>query len=481
MTIVWGLVYYSGALHIGHIRPGAKGHVDVRLLNGVRKSVPSDRVVPDLSITASSEEIPATREKLEELLAGYLQEEARIQELYDLVRSEPLPDGGGWALPELLAFLVDDMRSMDGMCSSVCIDRATDYFTRSGTRYTPLPYEQNQKRLLARQHAVEKRARQEAVFASAQKVVLAALVDGKTLARDEETRAFLDPLYEAVVHPDTLEDISSLPRVLEAIRDHWEDAPKDPVSLSEQALVGLGVLTPYDPMGIERYAIARGVPSEITDAAQEASAAYRTKASPRYYDSTRIDLRDLDTVTIDDASTQDMDDAISVVQPSPGEYRVYVHIADVASVIEPGSVLDRYAAGRGASLYAMDQYIPMLPQDLSSDVLSLRAGEDRRCITCEITLREDGTLRMPRYTQAGYAYGRDSTMTPKRIAMVTRSCGRCFPTRTRPEKSWPDGGLKEALSRCTRYKGIMKYYPIGAYPSVPTPTPPRPTCSSGNA
>jgi exoribonuclease-2 len=75
-----------------------------------------------------------------------------------------------------------------------------------------------------------------------------------------------------------------------------------------------------------------------------------------------------------------MDDAISIEQTADG-YTLGIHITDVASVIPPNSTLDREARRRGTSLYLAGTPVNMLPEQLSLDALSLRAGLPRLAIS----------------------------------------------------------------------------------------------------
>jgi ribonuclease R len=115
----------------------------------------------------------------------------------------------------------------------------------------------------------------------------------------------------------------------------------------------------------------------------------------------RLDLRDLETLTIDPEGAKDHDDALSVA----GD-RVYVHIADVAAHVPAGSGLDAEAARRGTSVYLPGRVDPMLPAELSSDRCSLRAGSDRLAVSHALDpgpevsvhrtlIRSDHTLTYP--------------------------------------------------------------------------------------
>jgi ribonuclease R len=91
----------------------------------------------------------------------------------------------------------------------------------------------------------------------------------------------------------------------------------------------------------------------------------------------RTDYRDVATFTIDPLTAKDFDDALSINELENGEYEIGIHIADVTFFVRPGSALDDEAVRRGTSVYLVDATIPMLPEELSGNVCSLRENEDR--------------------------------------------------------------------------------------------------------
>lgn len=101
--------------------------------------------------------------------------------------------------------------------------------------------------------------------------------------------------------------------------------------------------------------------------------------------SRRRDLTGLDVMTIDGEMTKDFDDALSI-QKENGHYIVGIHIIDVDCYIRKGDILDQCGLNRGSSIYMPDLTIPMLPRLLSEDILSLRQGELRPCISTLIRL-----------------------------------------------------------------------------------------------
>ena len=108
--------------------------------------------------------------------------------------------------------------------------------------------------------------------------------------------------------------------------------------------------------------------------------------------SSRRDFRGLPIVTIDGETARDFDDAVLVTERADGGYELQVHIADVAEYVRAGTDLDLEARLRGTSIYFPDRAIPMLPQDLSTDICSLRPGEDRLVLSCLMQLDAEGRI-----------------------------------------------------------------------------------------
>ncbi len=106
----------------------------------------------------------------------------------------------------------------------------------------------------------------------------------------------------------------------------------------------------------------------------------------------RRDFRGQPIVTIDGETARDFDDAVLVKQKDDGGFELQVHIADVAEYVREGTDLDLEARLRGTSVYFPDRAIPMLPQELSSDICSLRPEEDRLVLSCVMQLDAKGSI-----------------------------------------------------------------------------------------
>lgn len=106
----------------------------------------------------------------------------------------------------------------------------------------------------------------------------------------------------------------------------------------------------------------------------------------------RIDLRELPLVTIDGEDARDFDDAVYAEKRAGGGFRLIVAIADVSHYVKLGMALDDEAQARGTSVYFPNYVVPMLPEDLSNGLCSLKPEVDRLCMVCDINLSRAGNV-----------------------------------------------------------------------------------------
>ncbi len=139
-------------------------------------------------------------------------------------------------------------------------------------------------------------------------------------------------------------------------------------------------------MMIRKHQLPRVFPENVLDEARRV--AHLDKAEVER----RRDFRGLPIVTIDGETARDFDDAVLVMERNDGGYELQVHIADVAEYVRPGTDLDLEARLRGTSVYFPDRAIPMLPQELSTDICSLRPEDDRLVLSCLMQLDSRGHI-----------------------------------------------------------------------------------------
>ena len=104
----------------------------------------------------------------------------------------------------------------------------------------------------------------------------------------------------------------------------------------------------------------------------------------------REDLTRLAAFAIDSPWSADPDDAVSV-ETVPDGHILYVHVADPACVVGPGSAPDIEARGRGATAYLPEICCRMLPGDLLP-VFALGLGDVSPALTFKLFLDGGGAI-----------------------------------------------------------------------------------------
>lgn len=165
-----------------------------------------------------------------------------------------------------------------------------------------------------------------------------------------------------------------------------------------------------DPLNdVIRVVHERHIPDEFSMQARREAVALGTEV--RKEDCVgREDLRAFPLITIDGATARDFDDAVYAESTTQG-FRLVVAIADVSHYVKPGSAIDEDAYLRGTSVYFPNHVVPMLPEELSNELCSLKPEVDRLCFACEIQLDWQGVIRSYRFfegvmrSQARVTYG----------------------------------------------------------------------------
>lgn len=170
----------------------------------------------------------------------------------------------------------------------------------------------------------------------------------------------------------------------------------------------------------EVRALARRVPKTVPAAAAEG----------------RLDLRDLPIVTIDGETARDFDDAV-LVEPHGHGFRLTVAVADVEHYVRPGDAIDQEARARGTSVYFPDRVLPMLPEELSNGICSLRPHEDRLAKAVRMDFDARGRLQRTTFHEAIIRSAARLTYTQVRQALEDRD----------PEVRAALGPLVEPLER----------------------------------
>lgn len=133
------------------------------------------------------------------------------------------------------------------------------------------------------------------------------------------------------------------------------------------------------------------IPIEFPNKVLEESEAISASLDPIEIEKRR-DFREITTFTIDPDTAKDFDDALSIEFLDDEKVKVAVHIADVSHYVKDGTALDQEAQKRGNSVYLVDRVVPMIPENLSNIVCSLRPHEEKFTFSVEFLMDKKGVI-----------------------------------------------------------------------------------------
>ena len=261
-----------------------------------------------------------------------------------------------------------------GSCSEVFIDKAFSNFAITGDKVEYIIFAK--KKSGFRGEIVRVLERQKASFTGVlDPVSLCFLIpDDKSLYFD----IFIPPknVSPAYINKKLLVNIES-----------WSVGQKSPVGKIKKVLGEKDSVNSEMRSIIYNYGFSSVFSEEVLSKANKISDFISKKNS-----TSRLDYRQVVTFTIDPEDAKDFDDALSVKKLGPDSWEVGVHIADVSHFVAPNSVLDEEAYKRGASVYLCDRVVPMLPENISNNVCSLKPNIDRFAFSIIFKLNSSGRV-----------------------------------------------------------------------------------------
>jgi exoribonuclease-2 len=348
-------------LHVAYVRKQERDRLHVVDPRGRNLSVHGDRVVivhrpaqegefPSIA-RQISEKIAARQSEIDvELLwqsVGGTHRELESAELAELFFAEATPEAASAVFRAL---------SEDNL-----------FFKRKGAQFQPKTEEQVGTELVRRQ-----RERERKDFREHASVIITQLLKKTETAIPPGSEKIVDRIqnwlrYRTGDEVGTLlEEIAGVARARDA---------------AYEILLRTGKVDP----STDRFLVVAGIDSEFPAPLKEAAAQF----APYAHVPGRLDLQHLPAFTIDDEDTREVDDALTVSQQE-NEITVGIHIADVSAFVHKGDLLDVEAAKRGATIYLPNASVPMFPERLSTNLVSLNTGAPRPAFTVEVRFDEAG-------------------------------------------------------------------------------------------
>lgn len=169
--------------------------------------------------------------------------------------------------------------------------------------------------------------------------------------------------------------------------DEWGDDTEPTYTIFSKKLGHISDASIDNKAACNEFEIRTKFPKKVLEDAKKYGSTVTRKDS-----ADRTDFTDMETITIDPTTAKDFDDALSIKKGRSGRYHLAVHIADVSHYVKEGSPLDEEAKLRANSTYLPGECIPMLPENLSNGLCSLRQGVKRLTVSVLMLLDKDGTL-----------------------------------------------------------------------------------------
>ena len=157
---------------------------------------------------------------------------------------------------------------------------------------------------------------------------------------------------------------------------------------ARELLVDLGVWSPHENLFLRRSQIPVHFNPMVIEVAQQV-----VDSPPPDPDTNRLDLTHLKVYTIDDESTQEIDDGLSLEVLPEGQHRLWIHIADPTRLVLPGDSLDLEARRRSTTLYLPTGMVPMFPPQLATGPMSLVQGKLCCALSFGVVLDEAGAVK----------------------------------------------------------------------------------------
>jgi exoribonuclease II len=208
----------------------------------------------------------------------------------------------------------------------------------------------------------------------------------------QQVRETLAESLNQLFHRKTIEVTSDNAPLLDRIQNWMRQSNGDPIGslLEEFAGAGDGREAAYEILrragridpGQDRFLLMAGIDEDFPSDVESAAAAL----SPFQHapgGAGRMDFRDIPAITIDDEDTLEIDDAITLKREG-STMTVGIHIADVSAFVTKGDPLDIEASTRSSTIYLPANTVRMFPDRLSTDLASLRQGEDRPVFSVEV-------------------------------------------------------------------------------------------------
>ena len=354
-------------------RPEGKKHFQAIDENGNTHTIHPREI--NYTIKASGEnssfthlQIPSFLQKVEKFL-----DPSSLEVAWEIL----IEDNQATSPNDLANLLFSELSAVTSYASYCLLSNDKIYFKQKGDLYEP----RSSSQVSELKHQADAAAQRAKLIEEFQQKLTTKL-SGGDVAWTTSDRSRLDCLERYALYGDEASDKAAAQELLSfAKRSKNEQA-------AFQMLVDLGIWSEHENLNLLRSQIPIRFANELIAAAQECF----TAPIPDNMGDLRRDLTHLHVYTIDDISTTEIDDGLSIETLADGRKRIWIHIADPTRWLDPESPLDKDARKRGTSVYLPTGVIPMFPIELAAGPMSLIENKICHALSFAVDLDEVGAV-----------------------------------------------------------------------------------------
>jgi len=278
---------------------------------------------------------------------------------------------------DLANLLFSEISTVTSYASYCLLSNDKIYFKQKGDLYEP----RSSSQVSELKHQAIAAAQRAKLIEEFQQKLTTKLSGGEVVWTTSD-RSRLDCLERYALYGDETSDKAAAQELLSFVKRSKNEQS------AFQMLVDLGIWSEHENLNLLRSQIPIRFANELLAAAQECF----TSPIPDNMGDLRRDLTHLHVYTIDDISTTEIDDGLSIETLADGSKRIWIHIADPTRWLDPESPLDKDARKRGTSVYLPTGVIPMFPIDLAAGPMSLIENKVCHAMSFAVDLDEVGAI-----------------------------------------------------------------------------------------
>lgn len=277
---------------------------------------------------------------------------------------------------EMALLLFSEQSPLHCYASYILLSNDKLYFKQKGDRYEPRSLAQVGE-IKHQQEVEQQRQRDTQEYWTRIQKRLA----GETVEWQNSDRNRLDAIERFALYGEEATHVAPALETLATL-----ERPQTPQA-AFQLLVDLGIWTPHENLSLRRSQIPTQFSTQVLEVARRCLDLPQTDL-----DTNRVDLTHLKVYTIDDESTREIDDGLSLETLEDGRQRLWIHIADPTRLISPGDDLDLEARRRTTTVYLPTGMVPMFPSELATGPMSLVQGQLCCALSFGVVLDETGMV-----------------------------------------------------------------------------------------